>query len=355
MKIAVYTICLNEEKHIKKWAESAKDADYRILVDTGSTDNTVQIAKDAGCTVHTVKISPWRFDDARNVSLSLVPEDADLCICLDADEILIEGWRAHLEALPPEVNRPRYKYTWSWNDDGSPGLTYSGDKIHARFGFRWRHPVHEVITAAVPEVQQFCGMEIHHHADNAKPRSQYFPLLELAAREQPTCDRTAHYLAREYFFHGRIEEAVREFKRHITMETALWPAEKARSMRYLAQCEPHNAESWLLRALSEDPNRRETWADLSTHYYNHNRWIPCFASAIRGLEISDNTDDYMVESFAWGYVLYDMAAISSYRLGYYDKALEYGILALEKAPKDQRLLDNLEYYKDGKIDTDRLE
>ena len=63
----------------------------------------------------------------------------------------------------------------------------------------------------------------------------------------------------------------------------------------------------------------------------------------------------MVESFAWGYVLYDMAAISSYRLGYYDKALEYGILALEKAPKDQRLLDNLEYYKDGKIDTDRLE
>lgn len=344
MKIAVYTISLNEEKHIKRWAESAKDADYRVLVDTGSTDNTVQIAKDAGCIVHSVKINPWRFDDARNVSLALVPPDVDLCIALDADEVLVPGWREHLEKVSPTTTRPRYKYTWSWNDGGSPGLQYAGDKIHARFGYRWRHPVHEVITATVEEVQEWCLLEIHHLPDNKKGRS-YLPLLEVAAKEQPDCDRTAHYLAREYLFSGRIEEATAEFKRHLSLKTALWPAERARSMRYLAQCLPDEAEKWLMRAAAEDPHRRETWTDLATLYYKQHRWMDCYASALRGLQIKDRTLDYMCEAWAFGYVLYDLAAISCHHMGMNDKAVEYGQIALQMCPDDERLVKNMMFYK----------
>ena len=40
MKIAVYTIALNEEKFVERWAESCKDADYRLILDNGSTDGT---------------------------------------------------------------------------------------------------------------------------------------------------------------------------------------------------------------------------------------------------------------------------------------------------------------------------
>ena len=42
MKIAVYTIALNEAAHAERWASSAVDADYRIVADTGSTDDTVE-------------------------------------------------------------------------------------------------------------------------------------------------------------------------------------------------------------------------------------------------------------------------------------------------------------------------
>lgn len=344
MKIAVYTISLNEEKHIKRWAESAKDADYRVLVDTGSTDNTVQIAKDAGCIVHTVKIKPWRFDDARNVSLALVPEDADICIALDADEVLVEGWRHHLEGVSEATTRPRYKYTWSWNADGSPGLQYYGDKIHRRFGYRWKHPVHEVITPIESEVQEWCGLEIHHFPDAGKGRS-YLPLLEVAAKEQPNCDRTAHYLAREYFFQGRVDDAIREFLRHLSLETALWPAERARSMRYLAQCLPTEAEKWLLRAAAEDPHRREIWADLASIYYKQQRWTDCYASAIRGMQITERTLDYMCDAWSYGYVLYDLAAVSCHYMGMKEKALEYGQQALDMEPNDERLQKNMEFYK----------
>lgn len=344
MKIAVYTICLNEAHFIERWAESAKDADYRIVVDTGSQDDTLAVAKKAGCITHNIKVSPWRFDDARNAALALVP-DVDLCIALDADEVLVEGWRAHLETLDSNVTRPRYKYTWSWNPDGSPGLQYSGDKIHARYGFRWKHPVHEVITAVNGEKQQFCGLEIHHHPDPTKSRSQYLPLLEQACREDPTDDRNAHYLAREYFFNGRLETAAREFKRHLALPKAQWAAERARSMRYLAQCEPQSAEQWLLRAAAEDPGRRETWADLAMTYYGKNDWPNCLATSVRGLAIKERSFDYMSEAFAWGPLLYDLAAISSYRLGMKEQAIMYGEKAVEISPEDPRLLSNLKWYR----------
>ena len=48
MKVAVYTIALNEEKHVQRWYDSAKDADYLLIADTGSTDKTVELAKSLG-------------------------------------------------------------------------------------------------------------------------------------------------------------------------------------------------------------------------------------------------------------------------------------------------------------------
>jgi tetratricopeptide (TPR) repeat protein len=343
MKVAVYTITKNEEQFIARWAASCVDADYRIVIDTGSDDNTLKVAQDNGCITHSVKVSPWRFDDARNASLALIP-DVDYCIALDADEVLVEGWRTHLESLDSSVTRPRYKYTWSWNPDGTPGLQYSGDKIHARYGYRWKHPVHEVLVPTVSEVQAFCGLEIHHHPDHTKSRGQYLPLLEQACREDPHDDRNAHYLAREYFFKGRLETAAKEFKRHLDLPSAKWAAERARSMRYLAQCEPHAAEQWLLKAVAEDPNRRETWADLANHYYHHDDWPNCLAAAVRGLSIKERSFDYMSEAFAWGALLDDLAAIASYRLGLKEQAIMYGQRALAIAPDDERLLSNVSFY-----------
>lgn len=47
-KIVVYAISKNEEKHVKRWVESMKEADEIIVLDTGSTDKTVKLLKDLG-------------------------------------------------------------------------------------------------------------------------------------------------------------------------------------------------------------------------------------------------------------------------------------------------------------------
>jgi len=44
-KVVVYAICKNEEKFANRWFESMKEADEIVVLDTGSTDKTVEILK----------------------------------------------------------------------------------------------------------------------------------------------------------------------------------------------------------------------------------------------------------------------------------------------------------------------
>lgn len=343
MKIAVYTIAKNESQFVQSWYESAKEADYLLIADTGSTDDTVAKARELGIIVHTVSIVPWRFDDARNASLALLPDDADYCIALDMDEVLQPGWREELEKAT--TTRPRYKYTWSWVD-GKPGLQYNGDKIHARHGYRWKHPVHEVITTdRIDETQEHIGLEIHHHPDETKSRGQYFPLLELSTKEDPFDDRNAFYLGREYFFYQRYNDASKELRRHLSLPKAVWPPERAASMRYLAKCEPENTREWLEKAIKEAPGRREAIVELAQYFYNREDFQNCYWAALDAIKIADKPLDYLCEEFAWNELPYDLASISAWKLGFLGEAIEYGEKALELAPTNERLARNLEFYR----------
>jgi glycosyltransferase involved in cell wall biosynthesis len=348
VKVAIYTIALNEEQFVKSWYESAKDADYLLIADTGSTDGTVNLAKSLGINVYSICINPWRFEDARNASMALIPKDIDYCIALDMDEVILPGWRENLEkALKQGWTRPRYKYTWSWNEDGTPGLEYGGDKIHTRKGYRWKHPVHEVMVASgdIQEIQGWTdNLEIHHHPDNTKPRSQYLPLLKMSVDEDPSNDRNSFYYGRELFFYGKHEEAEAELKRHLSLPTARWLPERAASMRYIAKCNQTNTEEWLIKAINECPGRREAIVDLAFFYYTKQNWDKCFEYATMACEIKEKPLEYLCEAEAWGVMPHDLRAISAFNLGKYEDAVSSGQQALS-IEKNERLSANLEYYK----------
>jgi len=345
VKVAVYSIAKDEAKHVQRWADSAYDADHVMLLDTGSMDGTVEAAHEARVAVHHATISPWRFDTARNMALSLVPEHMDYCIALDLDEVLVPGWRDALETAHREGwTRPRYRYTWSWNADGTPGLVYGGDKIHTRHGYVWRHPVHEVLTPLGEETQGWVSLQIHHFPDAGKSRAQYFPLLRQAVEEDPDDDRNAYYLARELYFHGHNDEAITEFQRYLALPRATWDAERSKAMRYLAQLLPDQAERWLLRATGEAPHRREPWVDLAQHYHNHKRWPLCLAAALRALEVTEQPLEYLCEPDAWGARPHDLAAIAAHWMGNGELARFHGTKAVEIEPTNERLVGNLAHY-----------
>ena len=68
-KICVYAICKNEEQFVDRWVDSMQEADAIYVLDTGSTDQTVEKLKKRNVHVQREEINPWRFDVARNHSL----------------------------------------------------------------------------------------------------------------------------------------------------------------------------------------------------------------------------------------------------------------------------------------------
>ena len=351
MKVAIYTIALNEEQFVQRWYKSAKEADYLLIADTGSTDGTVALAKSLGINVVEISISPWRFDDARNAAMAALPLDIDYCISLDMDEVITPDWRAPLEqALKERITRPKYKHIWSWNEDGQPGLEFRYDHIHSRKGYRWKHPVHECLYHyGIQEVEKFVlGLETHHHPDPTKSRAQYLPLLEMSVQEDPNNDRNVFYYARELYFYGQYQKSTDEFKRHLELPTATWKPERAASMRYIAKMDDEFSVSrwWLKKAIDEAPDRREAYVELAKLSYENTLWVDCLEAAEGALAITDKPLEYLCEEFAWGFAPYDYAALAAYNLGFTDKALEYGMKAVELNPTEERLQRNLMFYKE---------
>jgi tetratricopeptide (TPR) repeat protein len=346
-KVAIYAIALNEEQFVERWYESAKDADYILIADTGSTDRTVEIAEKLGINVVHIKVMPWRFDDARNASLAALPSDIDMCITLDLDEVITPNWREPLEDLWRRgVTRPKYKHVWSWNEDGTPGMEFAYDHIHTRNGYRWRHPVHEALFPyGIKEVQEYtAAIETHHHPDPTKSRAQYLPLLAMSVKEDPYSDRNAFYYARELYFYGKYELAAKEFQRHLQLPTSTWAPERAASMRYLAKIDKDNAAQWLVMAIKQAPGRREPIVELANHHYNNQQWQDCYDRAKEALEIVEKPLDYLCEDFAWGALPWDLAALAAYNLNKYEEAVNLGAKAVELDIDNERLKSNLAYY-----------
>jgi len=344
-KVAVYTISKNEEKHVERWYESSKDADYHILTDTGSTDNTVELARSLGVTVHQVTVTPFRFDDARNASLALVPADVDYCIALDVDEVLAPNWKWYLEqAHELGIDRPSYRRIEKFNEDGSVATEFDGFKVHRRHNVRWNYPIHEVpqwYGDGEENKVRIDGFEIHHYADSTKSRSQYLGLLEMAVKENPDA-RNLYYLGRELTFYDRLDEAAGFLKQYL--EKSVFPQERAAACRMLGKCEPNEAEEWFIKSTEEYPSRESILA-LANHYYLQQDWDATLLVARKALEYTEKPMAFLSENWAWGAMADDLVAVASWQLKDFKTAYEHGKKAVEISPNDERLQSNLQFYE----------
>ena len=355
MKITVYAISKNEEKFAARWVESMAEADHICVLDTGSTDGTVEILADLGVIVRREEIVPWRFDVARNRSMELIPEDTDICVCTDLDEVFRPGWRAALErAWRPGTEQLRYSYIWSFDEHGRPGTEFLQEKIHAPGVFRWVHPVHEVLErtdgAASWPVAEVPEIVLEHHPDHGKSRGGYLRLLELSVRERPNDDRNAHYLGREYMFHRRWDEAIAQLQRHLTLPTATWVAERSASMRFISRCylakgDQPEAMRWALRAVAEAPELRESWVQAEEAAYAGEDWPAAAFFGGKAVAVTKKSGCYINEERAWGAYPWDAMAYALYRLGDLEGAAAATERALELEPGNERLRGNMKFYR----------
>lgn len=340
IKIATYAIAKNEEKHVERWLEATKESDYRIILDTGSSDSTVELLKKADNLIWgETLVSPWRFDTARNQALALVPEDVDVCLILDMDEL-------------PEKNFYR-KVQQQWVRGADRGwisidtaFKWKIDRLHSRQGWVWKWPCHEVaVRIDGTENYQFCDTNalIYHKPDITKSRSLYLPMLEAAVIEMPSDSRMWTYLCREYYHYEKWEKVLECAEKVLSMDgldselatVCRWAGDAARSLKMPSR-------DWFLRGVDICPTQGEPWLALAADALRNGEWDLALTSAIECFE-KPKVVHYLHEPTAWMWKAYDIAAQASFNLRKLDEALAFAYEAHKaKGPETARIRRNID-------------
>lgn len=358
LKVCVYAICKNEVQFVDKWMDSMSEADLIVVTDTGSDDGTVEKLKERGAVVYVDIVKPWRFDVARNISLDHVPEDVDICVCTDLDEEFEPGWRQKLEKAwlnhkpgnPGPISKTgRYLYNWSLKADGTPDIQFFYFKVHERKNFRWKCPVHEFVqyVGSIPlETVYIDGMVLNHHPDPKKSRGSYLPLLELAVKEAPDDERMRYYLGREYMYKSQWQKSIDTLKEYLAIPAARWNDERCAAMRWIAKSYfrlglLNEAYSWYFKAIAEVPGMRDPYVEFSKMCYELKDWSMMYFLTVEALKIKEKSRTFVNMGYSWDYTPDDLCAISAYRLNMMDQSLEHAKKALEYAPNNERLKNNL--------------
>lgn len=337
LKIAVYAISKNEEKHVARFCEAAKEADMIVIADTGSTDATVELAKKHGAIVHNILVTPWRFDVARNTALSLVPGDVDVCVSMDLDEILQPGWRDVIEkAWKEDTTRIGYNF------DNGDQFVFMQNKIHARSGYVWKWICHEwPMPYRITEVCETVDFVMaKHKPDTGKCRKQYLDLIYACAIEEPESARHSMYYARELYQQGYYEQAISEFTRLLSLKEATEVSDRGYAYRMLSRAS-HNigryqdALTYARKCTAEDPHTRESWCALAWECSAQNLWPECLSAAMTALGIEKRVNIHHNEDDAWRETPHDLAAKAYKQLGLNNLAKEQEDLSKSFKEKDK--------------------
>lgn len=356
-KICVYAICKNEIKFIDKWLDNMSEADYIVVLDTGSTDGTYErLESDPRITKVKQKIiKPWRFDVARNESMKLVPADADILVCTDFDELFEAGWVEHVRnawELKPNINRVFYSYAWSHDDLGTSTDVFKYDKIHNR-DFIWKYPVHEVLVEkdenVIPVFADASGaVWLHHFPDMQKSRTFYFDLLKLSCEENPDDPHVQMLYAREFRLQGKDDLALPEYLKCLDMPAIKEEKSKLvfldslfNTAEIYANKRNYDEAVWYCHEfILNDKTYKEPYYLLAEIYIATELYSIADAMIYAANKNCTRKFNWVERAKTWTYWEDDILSLLKYKEKKLDEAIEHVQKALKHESSDVRMLKN---------------
>ncbi|HEX5356548.1 MAG TPA: glycosyltransferase family 2 protein [Aquabacterium sp.] len=209
-RIALVMIARDEARCIVRCLRSVRPwVDDMIVLDTGSTDQTIALAKAEGAQVHHFT---WIHDFAAARNAALACSDADWNLILDADETLDEGGPliAALRTKQPDfIGRIDVRSSYA-TDGQQPAHAASSwlPRVLPK-GVRYEGRVHEQPVSPLPrhDLAVTVGHDGYMPAQMLAKGSRNQSLLKLAVAEQPQ-DAYLHYqLGKDEEVHDRFDTA----------------------------------------------------------------------------------------------------------------------------------------------------
>lgn len=348
LTISLCMIVKNEAAVLARCLESVKDVvDEIVIVDTGSTDETKEIAARYTDQVYDF-VWVQDFSAARNAAFGYATKDYQLW--LDADDVLppeeAEKLCALKESLPQDIDLVTMKYHTHFDDSGAPVFTATRERLLRREAhFRWQDPVHECIALR--------GRILH--ADIAiwhkKPKRDGVPSTRnldiyraLERKAAPLTPRQQYYFARELKDHEDYAKAAYYFQRFLA-EGKGWVEDNIGACLGLAICYKQIGESskvlpTLTRSFQYDAPRGELCTEIGYYYKDRAQ----YRQALHWFQLAEMLPKPDTLGFVsidhWGYIPAIEACVCACHLQAYELARSCNQRAAFYKPGDAAVLHN---------------
>ena len=365
--ICLSMIVKNEVKVLPRLIRSVKDyIDYYVIVDTGSTDDTIALIRremaEYGIDgeVHEREWVNFGVNRQQALELAIQADKADWVLFIDADEEL-------------GVSDPKFY------EKLEAGVSYNLEKHHSGVRYavphlvdirtthwKWEGPVHNYLVNLGGSAPRFLRKDvwiIYHCEQGAKSHGvtteqKYLrdaKLLQEDLKLHPNNARSQFYLAQSYKHAGHFEEAYEAYRKRASMdgwveETFMAQLEVGRVAELLEK--PEEVVLWeLLAAYEMRPTRAEPLYELARYFRQKKRYGKAFVFAKVGVQTPRPDDCLFVAQEVYDWRLLDELGIAAFWVGDYSQgkaACEAALRRIEQgldvSESDvSRIRKNLEY------------
>lgn len=382
-KFSIVVITKNEEKTLPKLLNSLssfKKRDGEIcILDTGSTDKTIEIAKEFGCIVNEVgnmfKLpvddvteinnrfvvdgeepiveegdSYFNYSAARNYAAKFTSND--FIFNYDADEVSVN---MDIDIINKYIidgaTQFEYNFVFAYDQWNNEAVKFIQCKAYDRTKIKWEGIIHELLIPFNNEGLQkiLLNEEVYklgHYQNHETNRHSYLIGLAVDCFTHPENDRHSHYLSREMLWNNRPKSALKEFERHVTMGG--WHSEKAQSYSFIGDVygrlnQPEKQLEAYNMCIYTDSGRREGYIKLANFYKSQNNYQATLCYSKAAMEIPYNPY-YANMMSQYTYEPYELAYWACGWLGRIEEAQKYILECLNYKPYDPIYLRDTKYY-----------
>jgi glycosyltransferase involved in cell wall biosynthesis len=281
--ISACMIVKNEEAMLPQCLESIKDlVDEIVIVDTGSSDRTVEIAEHFGARVYH---HPWQNDFSKHRNQSISYAKGDWIFIMDADEELFGKGIPHVRRAVQDENIDAVMVQiFSKLRNGRSEGVHCQERLFRSNGvIHYEGRVHNRLVG-VKKARVFPIRLMHYGYDldpeaSRKKFERTVSLLNMDLEDDPENPMTYHYLGCSYLTQGMFQQSLEASMRAIELASArkdsnliyIWSHYNAAISCYKLK-NLTDAESLCLAALRKYPNHVDSHFVLSLVYFDREQW-----------------------------------------------------------------------------------
>jgi len=347
-KLSVVLIVKNEVELLPGCLDSLKGLwDELVIVDTGSTDETIEIAKSYGARIGHF---PWRSDfaAARNYAEGLC--FGEYVYWQDADEILLEGHEAIRQVVEEGQQDGITPFMiFSRDKNGIPTSTYARQELlHKNTKeWSWHGAAHNWLNGTGRIERKDIVVEHLARPSGDRPNhDDMFDALRSDLEKENLPERTLFYLARQHFYKKHWHECLGLVALLLQIPPG-WAIQRSRACLLAADCwralgDEKSAWQAALKSLAEFAGWAEPYFWLGKRARAERRYEEAIGWLLASTAFSPST--YFTDHTIYDWYRWDELALACHKAGRNEEALKYGAIALAARPDSERLKKNMEYY-----------